>query len=443
MKRKTLLPILASLLLLTACNKSIPEEGATPSALPAGKKTVVVAVMSSDPFLEKAAREFENLHENIKIEIKPHMANPDLGNGYGAPLSKADIEKYIQTATTQAISGKSSDLISMGMLPQDKFIEKKVVANLYDFMEKDSSFDKSQYYQNVFQSSEYGNGLFALPLSFSLDAMQGNSGLLKKANIQIDDQSWTWSQFADINKKLKEQNGSDYLSFVNPSNIIADYISENYSSLVTDGTPHFDSDAFRNAMQQIKLMFSEKLIEASYTPTEKVLFSMKGLNDPKKVLLSMLDPNLQYYQKPTIEGQTKGWQFGSYTTFGLNNKSQVKQEAWEFLKFLLSEEMQASSDLMGLPINKAAFDKKLTDTEEELAQGKIEAKFKIPDSKTVKDKIQALKSLVEGDGGKNSFNDQKLLMIVFEEFGPFLLGQKSAEEASKLIQNRVMTYLNE
>jgi multiple sugar transport system substrate-binding protein len=37
----------------------------------------------------------------------------------------------------------------------------------------------------------------------------------------------------------------------------------------------------------------------------------------------------------------------------------------------------------------------------------------------------------------------KVLMIAMEEFKSFMSGQKSAEEVSKLIQNRVKIYLNE
>ncbi|WP_042159565.1 ABC transporter substrate-binding protein [Paenibacillus gorillae] len=440
MNKKWTLLVLAALLMLTACsNTDASVNSGAPS--PGEKKTVVVAVMSADPFLEKAALAFEALHDDVRIEIKSHMANPD--GGPRVAVSLADIEKYIQTLTTQALSGKGADLMTMGILPEDKFVEKNVLVNLYELMEKDSSFDKGKYYENVLKSSQVGDGLYAMPLSFSIDAIQGNTELLKKANISMNDNNWTWSQFADIVKKLKEQNGSDYMAFVNPSQIIADYISENGSEFLNKGEPNFDSDAFRDALTQIKTMFSEKIIEGIYTDTDKVLFAMKSMSSPKNALLSVLDPKLQYYQKPTMNGKSSGWKMGSFTTFGLNSKSKVKPEAWEFLKFLLSEEMQSSPDLMGLPLNKAAIDEKFADTEQELEQGKLEVNFTIPDSETVKKQIQSLKTLLEGDGGEKQFSDQKVLNIVFEEFSPYLMGQKSVEEVSKLIQNRVKTYLNE
>ncbi|GGG85888.1 ABC transporter substrate-binding protein [Paenibacillus radicis (ex Gao et al. 2016)] len=440
MNKKWTLLLLAAFLMLTACSKTDSSVNSGASS-PGGKKTVVVAVMNSDPFLEKAAQAFEALHDDIHIEIKSHMASPD-GDGRIA-LTLADMEKYIQSVTTQAIAGKATDLIAMGILPEDKFVEKKVLVNLNDLMEKDSSFDKKQYYGNVLKSSQIGDGLYVMPLSFSLGAVQGNVELLKKANITINDHNWTWNQFADITKRLKEQNGSDYLAFVGPGEILADYINENFSDLLKKGNPDFDSDTFRDALTQIKVMFSEKVIEGNYTETDKVLFSMKSMSNPKNVLLSALDPKLQYYQKPTMNGKSSGWKMGSFTTFGLNSKSKVQPEAWEFLKFMLSEEMQSAPELMGFPLSKAALDKKFADTEHALEQGELEVNFTIPDSETVKKQIQSLKTLLEGDGGEKSFSDQKVLDIVFEEFEPFITGQKSVEEVSKLIQNRVKTYLNE
>ncbi len=48
--------------------------------------------------------------------------------------------------------------------------------------------------------------------------------------------------------------------------------------------------------------------------------------------------------------------FSSYAMFSINNKSKHKNEAWEFLKYLLSDEVQSRMELSGFPVNKAALD---------------------------------------------------------------------------------------
>ncbi|WP_028562777.1 ABC transporter substrate-binding protein [Paenibacillus pinihumi] len=434
---------LAALMLVTACSSKTNPDAGPDIKTPDGKKTVVVSVMSKDAFLENAAKKFEELNPDIHIEIKEHLANPDLGNGMRAALTKADIEKYVQTVTTEVLSGKGPDLIAMDLLPEDKFIEKKVLVNFNEKFAKDPSFDKNHYYQNILQSSWNGDGLYSMPISFYVQVMQANAELLKKHNVNIDDQTWTWAQFADITKKMKEQAGKEYSAFVNPYQIMADFITDNYATFVQKGNVSFDSDPFRDMMNQVKKMYDEKLIEASYNDMGKMLFSLSAFNDPKRSLIQMLDPKKGFYMKPTLNGQGNGLELKSFMNFGLNSQSKVEKEAWEFLKFMLSEEIQTSPDLNGFPVNKDATEAKLKEAGQSLDQDESAADIEIPDEKTLNETLQAIQNILNSKPQEKNNVDSKVIDIFFEEFDPFLKGQKSAEETSKLIQNRVKTYLNE
>jgi ABC-type glycerol-3-phosphate transport system substrate-binding protein len=46
--------------------------------------------------------------------------------------------------------------------------------------------------------------------------------------------------------------------------------------------------------------------------------------------------------------------FRCYQSYGMNANSKNKTLAWEFIKFMLSEEMQQSLNLLGFPVNNAA-----------------------------------------------------------------------------------------
>ncbi|MBP1967160.1 ABC transporter substrate-binding protein [Paenibacillus aceris] len=442
--KKWAITLLTGLLFLTACSSNNAATSPDPgSKMSGGKKNVVIAVQSSDRFLETAAQKFEDQHPEIHIEIKEYLATASNGNGMKQATSQADMEKFVQTVTTQVASGKGADLIAMNSLPQDKFVEKKLLVNLYDLMAKDSSFDKSKYYPNILKASQNGDGLYAMPFAFALDVMEGNTDLLKKANVEIDDKTWTWDQFKDIAKKLKQQAGSDYVGIVNlfPNQLLADYIDSNYSKLVQQGKANFDSDLFRNMMRQIKAMYDEGILKAEFSyDYSKSLFSMYGLASPEQAITQ--PANTSNFQKPTVDGKAQGGGFKTYFSLGLNSKSKVQPEAWEFIKFLLSDEMQSSSDLMGLPLNKAVIEKKLDAAIQSIANGKLQMPKMKPDDKMVDERIQALKKLLEGAGVKSS-SDMKVVSIAMEEFESYMSGQKSAEEVSKLIQNRVNTYLNE
>lgn len=448
MKKKWLLLLTLSIFtFLTACSDSdkVPSTVNTQNQSSEGSKTVVISVMRSDRLLETAVRKFEELHPNIHIEIREHMATPKTEGGMSAAISMADMEKYVQTVTTQVISGKGSDLIAMQNLPQDKFVDKKLLVNLYDLMAKETSFDKAKFYSNILKSSQNGDGLYAMPFSFTLDTITGKTDMLKKANITIDDKTWTWDQFREISKKLKDQLGPDRYAFVNmfPIQLLADYIEDNYGTLVQGGKPNFDSDLFRSMMKQIKSMYDEDVLQAEFTyDYSKGLFAKSGFYDPESALVNALVPNTHFFASPSVTGTSRGGSFKTSFTLGLNSKSKVQKEAWEFLKFLLSDEMQASPELKGFPLNKSITDNKLKEAGQKIVNGTLPVPKGKPSASEVEERIQSLQKILEGTGTKLD-SDMKVLTIVMAEFESYMSGQKSAEEVSKLIQNRANTYLNE
>lgn len=437
--------MLSTVLLLSACSGN---GGSVPKGETEGdRKTVVISVMRKDRFLENAVQKFEEQHKNIHIEMKEYKVSEDTGGGGMSmeSLSLADVEKYVQSVTTQVISGKGADIILMSELPQDKFVEKKLLVNLNDLLSKDSSFDQNTLYTNILKASQDGDGLYAMPISFSLSLFQGNTGLLKKANISVENnESWNWTQFKEVAQNLKEQGGSDKLINLHPTSLLFDFIEDNYAQLVGQGQPDFDSDSFRNMMAEIKSMYDEGLLsEGMSFDDDQAAFQMADIYSPEQALT--MRQGLDYYQKPSASEKNYGAPFKPTYSLGINSKSGVQQEAWAFIRFLLSENMQASPNLMGLPINKDVTSNKFNEILQKIESGTLETMIPqdmLPDGETVKKRIEVVEKQIS-EANFRRFSDMKVLMIAMEEFNTFMNGQKSAEEVSKLIQNRVKTYLNE
>ncbi|WP_158082280.1 ABC transporter substrate-binding protein [Paenibacillus ferrarius] len=447
MKKIGLIVTLSSVLLLSACSGN--GGGESKGETKGGKKTVVVSVMMKDRFLESAVQKFEEKHADIHIEMKEYKALPKTGEGGMSmeSLSLADIEKYGQSVTTQVISGKGPDLMLMNELPQDKFVGKKLLVNLNDLLAKDNSFDRNALYANILKASQDGDGLYVIPLSYSLDLVRGNTELLKKANISVDqNKPWSWMQFKDVAKKLKQQ-GYEGFENLSPTDLLFDYIEDNYAQLVGQGKPGFDSELFRNMMKEIKLMYDEGLLNEGLSgfasTSSKGAFIMAGIYSPEDALT--MASNLDYYQKPSANGKKNGLPFKFHYSLGMNSKSGVQPEAWAFIKFLLSDDMQASPNLTGLPMNKSVADQRFNEVLQKIKNGTLDTpipKNMLPDMEKAKKRIEEVQKLIsEADLRRSS--DMKVLTIAMEEFNSFMSGQKSAEEVSKLIQNRVKTYINE
>lgn len=445
--------LLSISLLLAACSgngKGIgngAEGGASPSddRSSEGRKTVVISVMQADPYLLEAVRKFEEQHQDIHIEINEHQAMVGDGNVARA-MTQADMDKFVQTVTTQAMAGNASDLIEMNSLPQDKFIDKNILVDLNELIASDDSFDKSQYYLNILETSQNGDGLYSIPFSFYLtDVIKTNRSLLEAANLTIDDDTWTWEQFKDIARAMHNHTDSEIPTFANmpPVQMLYQYIDTNYRELVREGKANFDTDSFRDVLQQIKSLYDEGLLTTDYSmdPGE-TLFTLNGLIEPGSALLDLLEPDTQFLQMPSFDGQPSGFGYRTTLLFGINSKSEVKEEAWEFVKFMLSEEMQNSPELRSYPLNKSVLDQKLQESRQMIEEGEVPLPDGQPSAETLDGHVLTLKGILENMETKVR-GDTKVATIAIEEFASFMSGQKSAEEVSKLIQNRVDTYLNE
>ncbi len=229
-----------------------------------------------------------------------------------------------------------------------------------------------------------------------------------------------------------------------PAQMLYQYMNTNYRELVRDGKANFDTDSFRDVLQQIKSLYDEGLLTADYSmdPEDASLFTLNGLSEPGSALLDLLQPGKQYMQMPSFDGQPSGFGYSTMLLFGISSQSAVKEEAWEFIKFMLSEEMQNSPALGGYPLNKNALEQKLQESRQKIGQGEVPLPAGQPSAEALDEHVQTLKDIL-GNMETKMQADLKVVSIAIEEFKAYMSGQKSVEEVSKLIQNRVSTYLNE
>lgn len=436
--------ITAASLLLGACSGGGKEADRKPDEA----QTVVVATPVASSYLKEAAQKFEKLHPRIRVEIKEYFtamkSKQDSTGQITQNVTLLEVEKYIQSITAQILSGKGSDLIATDFLPKDKFVKKKAFAHVGELMDQDPSFQKNDYY--LIPSLQTNGGLYEVPVGFYPDGMlEGNKKLLSQAGIAVDDKTWTWERVSEWSSKLKEKAGPDTYAFLNidPSFLITGDLKKYYAN----GGASFDSDAFRQAMNQIKALYDQKAIRledigGNGAGTSKAAFSLADLSNPANALASLLQPETALYRKPSFTGQTGGIGYEGMEAYAINGKSEVKQEAWMFLSFLLSGDMQHSSELRGFPLHKAAARNAVQQARGQIETSSTPLPFPLPAAKTIDQAADTLLSLLDAAGAGGS-PDLEITNIVTQEFAYFMNGQKNAAEVSKLIQNRVTTYLNE
>ncbi|AJS59786.1 ABC transporter substrate-binding protein [Paenibacillus sp. IHBB 10380] len=419
------------------------KEGTKPSG---GKKTIVFSTFFPDEVFEEAKKKYEAKHPNITIELK-YLESGDGEKGAAAH------EKFVKTTNTAMLSGKGPDMIEMDQLPMDKYVKNNLLVNMSEILEKDPTFKKEQYLNNILDNVKINSGIYGMPLGFIMYGLMGNETLIEKSGVKFDDKTWNWSQYTDVIRQLMKfgENNGKYGVFSSPDALLNEMVKDQYPTFVDEvnGKVNFDSEPFTKLLKQVKSLSDEHMITQEQVHP---LFRTVSINSPTDYINTLKESEFypkgyvfksKLYAKPNANDQQAGGYFRPYKTIGINEKSSVKEEAWDFLKFMLSDEIQAPGT--GFPLNKNLYEKQ---KQQLLEEGKVTVSQEMGAMSgkvfevTAKD-IQGLDQLLSGAIHPVAFKPSKVEEIISEESKAYFSGQKSAEVVARLIQNRVTTVLNE
>lgn len=440
------------------------DGGSPASAAGTGEKTVTLSVMSSDRFLELAKQKFEEAHPDINIEIKEYIAAPpSAGNGQNVMMVRnadpKNMEKYVSSVGAELMGGKASDIIVMNGLPYQKYADKKLLENIGELMSKDSSFKIDDYYTDMFDAMKYNGTLYTIPAKVGLNMWLGNQAVLNEA--RIDDANWTWADFKETASQWLTDNNNDGnpdvypLGKIEPNQLISFMLNSSFAQFVDLGgkTAKFNSPEFIRMLNLAKSMYDDKIIVADQADENHVVFLPKAnilmYMDMYMMPKMSFDGNAAYYNLPS-ENSTKGTSFTTTMPLAINSKSANKQEAWEFVKFLLSDEMQSARELTGFAVNKNGAKAQLESLKSlgsgQGGGGKMRLNINGKEAANIQpatdEEIARIENILS-QVKVYAESDPKITAIVAEETAPFFQGGKSAEDVAKVIQNKVGTYLQE
>lgn len=474
--RKYMLTLMCAILVVSGigCSKEESQPGTSQEPFPAageaqpqkpagsqqpvktkeGKALVKLSIIALEPSMTEAVQKFEAANPDIHIELKPLVQSQSISN--------IEVDKFNNQMRTELLSGKGADLYQADGDTVALYASKKLLANLSELMSADTSFDKSLYFTNILEGSKINGSLYGMPLTFSFPSLLlGDEDAIQAAGIAIDDQTWTWEQFGDYASKLMKANkGSPRygLNSAQAEHMLMMRLHENYQNFVDVGNrkANFQSDAFKSMMEQIKNMYADKILTSERTNRSDSFFLPVVVARPQDYFNEMSwYKKGKLYLKPRPTMQKESVPFNVYSMMVINGKSEVKEEAWKFIQFLMSEEMQSSPNFYGFPINKAAYRKQVDELRKSVKNGSLPVEqnymmtdldgneLKMPSTVKVTDQdFDNMEKLVSG-ANTLSISDSKVEEIAYEEAKAYFSGQKSADEVAKLIQNRVTTYLNE
>lgn len=415
------------------------------------KKIITLSLPYESMFIDAVINNFQKQHPDIKIKIENSIQDEQDASSH---------DKYVQGLNTQIMQGKGSDIISMSELPYEKYAGKKVFLNLNDLISEDKSFNINNYKQNIINGFKYNDGLYAIPINFSLPILTVNKKVLNEENINIDDKNWTWKELVSIAQKIsKDKNNDgviDQYAFPNiDSGYIISYIlNSDYSKFIDRNKKQvkFDSKDFIDLLNVVKDLSNKKVMNPNQnflasvvtgnfqiiTGSNNVVFNFDSIfNYP------IVNQDYEFLNLPAY-GDNKGGSFTSENSFSINKNTKYKKECWEFIKFMLSDEIQRSKYSGGLPISKTAFEKSLKESIEDMKAQSISMnmkEFNLPNNISEAD-FSTLNKFID-NLSRYSNSEPEIKKIISEESSKFIKGQQTAEQAAKIIQNKVNTMINE
>lgn len=416
-----------------------PAAGGSTSSGSGEKKTIVFSTFFPDARFQEAKKKYEALHPNIEIRL----TDVDTEDS----RMEAAEEKYITDTNAAMLAGKGPDLVQMDVLSADEYVKHHLLADMGDLMAQDSSFRKEDYFANVLDNVRIGDHQYVMPLSFFLEGLAGDEEAIRKSGVKVDDRTWSWDDFAKTAKQLSAE--GDYpsaLVFGGPEYLLAEMAQDNYSLFVDEENrkAKFDSAPFVELMKQTKTLFDDGVVTSS--GQKQAYFYSVQINSPWDYLVSLRErgEHQRLYVKPHAKELGEGGFFRAYRSVAISASSKVKPEAWDFVKFLMSDAIETPPTTAGFPINKNAFAKQLQQlrkqsTVKTYEEGPMHGQA-IPVDTAMLDQLP---DFVNGAVHPYAFQSDTLRDLIRDESVAYFRGQKSAEAVAKLIQNKATTYLNE
>jgi len=137
--------------------------------------------------LEREIRQgFERQHPGVRVQME-HI--PGAG-------------QYEPKLLMMFVSGHAPDVIHLDASSAAVFVNHNVLLDLALRIAGDADFDRGAYFENVFDVARRGNRIYAIPLDFTPMVMVYNKRLFDQAGVRYPRDGWTWQSFLETCKQL-------------------------------------------------------------------------------------------------------------------------------------------------------------------------------------------------------------------------------------------------
>ena len=421
------------------------------------KDVIIVALLEYYPDYQFSNRiiRFNRSHDDVRIEYKDYTQYNTEDN------SDAGLTKFM----TELGAGSVPDILPMSQLPYKQLAARGILEDLYPYIDADPKLDRGDFFPNVLTALEADGGLYQVVPGFSVETLVG------AASVVGDTPGWTYDDFNAALARMPE--GCTPLEPYTTRDIVLNSLLAADMDLFVNwntGEVHFDSEEFKQLLT-FAAQFPADYDWESHDSTENTQDLIRqGRQMLARTYLYSLDALLwgdtDFGGKATYIGWPTASGVGSImridSGYAMSRTSTHKEQVWEFLRGMLTEEGQA--EVYTIPTNRHVFEKKLeelmTPTYRKDAQGNYlldengervqEPRGGWADENGTEHFIYAM-TQEQADEVMNVITtctrvadyNSSIYSIVAEQAEAFFSGQKSVDDVARLIQSKANIYVNE
>lgn len=428
----------------TTSNTEVKADADTKGTDTAEKKIEIFVEGSQDydNLFPRAARKFQEKNPGVKVTVNSY---PDL-----------DTYQYRDKLNTELMAGKGPDILNLRSWDYIRtYMRKGILVNLDEMIENDSEFNIADYNTHIIDIARYKDELYVMPIGYSwFHSFILNEKLLEEKGITLDD-NITWKDIYALSKKLNENSTEQvYVLPKIDDSMLMEFI------ILSDADYYMDFDKKETKFNSKEFIETLKLLKA--IKEDNVMHPdadwMNITNNQEHLentamLLGQFNSYFYIWYRgailnsfsviPLPKGEHTGDTLCYSNLLAINSNSEHKELAWEFMKLMLTEEIQAidHSELQKkFHINNNA-NKKQIDWMFEYQETSKQDMERKGYYYSKKEDIEKLSSML-GNLTKLKM-EEPFEAIIIEEIQAFLNDEKSAEEVAKQLQNKAEIYLNE
>ena len=360
--------------------------------------------------------------------------------------SDPDISTAIMRLNIDLIAGNIPDIIDLAGLNYQAIASAGFLSDLNLKFERDSQLSRSDFLARVFELIEVNSNLYAVTPAFFVSTAFAPASLVgSNPGITLERLMMLDNQFND---------GGSLLHGATPQGFLEMYRIVNHSTLIDfdAGTAHFDTDAFIQVLEYAnRLEQGEFLIERSFEEDVRRgnhhirLFFINNLSELHTMEMAS-GTEVTAIGFPTAE--KAGSIMIPTMLYGIGQGAQNPSGAWEFIRFMLGEQQQREMSIEAIPVSRVVFDDIIHELmnpvlidSPELAGGLWVDGVFVDFAPMTQSQANRITEMINTLGAMLSGGEEVITYIITEEANGFFSGNRSAEDAARVIQSRVQTYV--